>query len=621
MERIYQYYDEQYKSPTGAVAAGTEVTFRIMLPRRMGSSWSNLCIYKEGDSIREYPLSFERLDRDAEWWSVTFKPDYPGLYFYCFSLQGENGDFTTIKLDNFGNITFDMSGAFFQLTVYSADFKTPDFLKGGLIYQIFPDRFCKSGEPHSDVPSDRELRDDWGESPRYLPDDKGIIRNNDYFGGDLKGIASKMKYLRNLGVTCIYLNPIFEAHSNHRYNTADYKKIDPLLGSEKDFQNLCKTARKHGISVILDGVFSHTGDDSLYFNRPGRYGDKIGAFRDNKSPYYNWFQFENYPDKYASWWGIDTLPEVVEENEEYLNFICGEGGIIERWIELGAAGWRLDVADELPDSFIDRLRSRVKETDKEAIVIGEVWEDATTKVSHGGRRRFLLGRQLDSVMNYPFKEAILLFLRQYNSEVLHNTICSIIDHYPKQTVDVLMNFISTHDVERAITRLAGEELFYSPREEQAAHSLTAEQYECGRRMLKLAFTILYFIPGVPCVYYGDEVGMQGYRDPFNRGCFNWDSPDTEIHDYVAWLGKIRKTTPCLAQGSYRTISYKAGVFCFMRYDSSGALLVLVNARDRDAGVLVDSCFDDAELICGHYRNHVIKAEAHSVAIMRLNKIT
>ena len=252
---------------------------------------------------------------------------------------------------------------------------------------------------------DRTIREDWGGQPYWRPNERGEVTNSDYFGGTLRGIEEKLPYLKSLHVTCLYLNPIFEAHSNHRYNTADYTKIDPVLGTEEDFQSLCAAAGRLGIRVMLDGVFSHTGSDSVYFNRQGRY-PQPGAYQSQQSPYFSWYHFISWPEKYHSWWGFETLPEVEETDNNYNKYINGRQGVVRKWLKKGASGWRLDVADELPDSFLDQLTEAAKEEKPDAVVLGEVWEDATTKESYGSRRRYLLGRQLDSVMNYPFRNAV-----------------------------------------------------------------------------------------------------------------------------------------------------------------------------------------------------------------------
>ena len=438
-------------------------------------------------------------------------------------------------------------GDLFQLTVYSNTYETPDFLKGGVMYQIFPDRFCKSGKVHENIPEGRVLRDDWGGTPYYKPDQNGHVWNNDYFGGDFAGIQSKLPYLHDLGVTCIYLNPIFESHENHRYNTANYMKADPLLGTNDEFAELCAEAKKLGISVILDGVFSHTGADSVYFNKFGRYPEP-GAYQSKDSKYYEWYSFIDYPEVYEAWWGIDTLPNVWENNESYTEFICGEDGVLNYWLSKGAAGYRLDVADELPDEFLNNLRKCVKNYDKEKIVIGEVWEDASNKESYGVKRRYLLGDQLDSVMNYPFREAIINFVKGGSCHDLINSVMTILENYPQPTVDVLMNFVSTHDIERAINRLGGENCDDKSKDWMAERYLTPEQYAHGKNLLKAAMALQFFLPGVPSIYYGDEAGLQGYKDPFNRRCYPWGHEDKELIAYVSELSRVRKSIPNMKNG-------------------------------------------------------------------------
>ena len=393
-----------YRSPTGAVQAGTRVHFKITVPRSMACSAAYLLIQDaDGRTVCCDMFWCGMNGDDHEWWECHFAPQHAGLCFYHFELRTSRGH-SVLKKDIGGEARSGGSEDW-QLTVYAADFKTPDWLAGGVLYQIFPDRFCSSGEKKQDVPYGRTMHGDWYEQPEWRPNAAGEITNSDFFGGDLKGIEQKLGYLESLGVTCIYLNPIFESHSNHRYDTANYEKIDPLLGTEADFRALCTAAKARGIRILLDGVFSHTGSDSIYFNREGRYGDG-GAYRSQQSPYYPWYSFRRWPDDYECWWNFITLPNVREGNPAYDAYINGESGIIRRWLEAGAAGWRLDVADELPDCFIDSLNRAVKGFDENALVLGEVWEDASNKTAYGVRRRYLMGGQLDSVMNYPFRAAL-----------------------------------------------------------------------------------------------------------------------------------------------------------------------------------------------------------------------
>lgn len=550
-------------------------------------------LQKDGEALNEYKMELENVNNDGfEIYSVVITPESEGLYFYHFDfLSGYGRGSVMNNGTGVGKFTGQSRSLTpWQLTV-SKKFTTPGWLKGGIIYQIFPDRFAFSGKKKENVPTDRLVRDDWGGEPYFRPDKHGEVLNNDYFGGDLEGIREKLPYLKKLGVTCIYLNPVFEAHSNHRYNTADYSKIDPLLGSEEDFKRLCKEADEAGIKIILDGVFSHTGDDSVYFNKKGRY-NCLGAYNSQDSEYAKWYKFQSFPDRYESWWGFKTLPEVHEEDESYRKFICGDTGIAAKWIKNGAAGFRLDVADELPDIFLDDLKIAVKKARPDALLLGEVWEDATNKFSYGVRRRYLLGDQLDSVMNYPFAEAVLNFARTGNAELFMNSVMNIVENYPKQCLDVMMNHIGTHDTVRAITRLAGESAEYRDREWQSSHKLSVFEYAQGVDRLKLAVGIQYTLPGVPSVYYGDEAGMQGYRDPFNRGCYPWGEENAELLEFYEKMGKIRLENPVFKEGRFYPVSAALGCVAYVRKDENGEVLVIANRNAHDIYYDLPSYFND-----------------------------
>lgn len=348
--QIYNSRDKSYKSIVSAIATNEKCKFRIIVPRNMKCCAAQLAITKDGEDTAFYNMFWAGMCGDNfEYWELHFYATTPGLYFYHFVLDTPWGK-SYVKNAGDGRGELNASLPDFQQTVYDENFSTPNFLKGGIMYQIFPDRFFNSKTPKKNVPKSRVMRE-WGDTPFWKEEQMNGIWNNDYFGGDLKGIEKKLSYIADLGVTCIYLNPIFESHSNHRYDTADYEKIDSLLGDENDLKNLCKVAKeKYGISIILDGVFSHTGCDSRYFNMYSHYDD-IGAYNSKESPYFSWYKFINWPDEYHSWWGIKLLPEVIEEDEGYRNYICGENGILKKWLRCGIAGYRLDVADELPDIF------------------------------------------------------------------------------------------------------------------------------------------------------------------------------------------------------------------------------------------------------------------------------
>ena len=577
---IFDCFDTSYKHPFGALRRGQPSMFNVRISKSTPVSGLTLVMFRPGFKERFIELELQDESGDDYIYSCVFSPNNCGLHHYYFTCIMD-GRRRYIKRTGASLGVFE-GDELFQLTVFDENLYTPEWVRGGVMYQIFPDRFNKSGERHENIPSDRVIRDDWSGTPLYLPDEKGIVRNNDYFCGDLRGIIEKLPYIKELGVTIIYLNPIFEAHENHRYNTANYEKIDPMLGTEEDFVELCEKAKEMGIDIILDGVFSHTGADSIYFNKFGRYGENTGAYRDPNSPYYPWYSFIAYPERYDSWWGITTLPNVDENNPAYTDYICGDGGILQKWIKLGARGWRLDVADELPDDFLDNLNKAVKKMGGDKVIYGEVWEDASNKESYGVRRRYLIGGQLDSVMNYPFKEAILNYVKYANGQQFIDSIMTILDHYPKPAIDMLMNFLSTHDTERALTRLGGEEVGWHDKNWQAERRLDGAQYLLGIALLKCAMVLQFFLPGIPSVYYGDEAGMEGYRDPFNRRCYPWGDENPELVDFVKTLSKVRKGTRAFEQGEMRFIECDDNVCVFVRYDriTRDAAIIYLNKSTR-----------------------------------------
>ncbi|MEE0945239.1 MAG: glycoside hydrolase family 13 protein [Acutalibacteraceae bacterium] len=599
-----QYYpfdsrNSLYKSVYGAVASDTPLRLRVLLHKdaKVHNVW--LCIKNDNcNNFTEYSLTPCDWLEDYRFYDFTL-PFEEGLYWYYFRYTSDFGQFKITKSEHSLGIISD-SGDLWQLTVYDKEYKTPDWLKGGIIYQIFPDRFYNSGQSKNNVPSDRYIENDWSALPEHRQTNSIKTLGNDYFGGDLKGITKKLDYLASLGVSALYLNPIFEAHSNHRYNTADYMKIDSLLGSEDDLAELCSKAKEYGISVILDGVFSHTGDDSIYFNKYNRY-DNLGAYNSQDSNYYSWYSFKNFPDSYNSWWGITTLPETNENDSSFTDFITGENGVLRYWLKKGVMGWRLDVADELPDAFLDNVRKAIKTENSEAFLLGEVWEDATNKISSGGRRRFLRGNQLDSVMNYPFAEAIISFLKGENSRKLIDAVLDITENYPPQSVDLLMNHIGTHDTQRILTRLGADDGYCGDRNWQSVQKLNDEQIIHAVRFLKLAVALQYTLPGVPSVYYGDEAGLEGYGDPFCRKTYPWGKENQELIDFYKTMGEIRRSNPCFAGGKFIPVYANMGHIAYIResQDKACSLLIAVNRWCDDAYIELPDGFENATILYGN----------------------
>ena len=570
-----------HKYPFGAVAEGTEITLRIIMPRNYRCTGAVLRLHKDGEYSEDFSMTWDCMQGDSEeWWRVTYTPESSGLYYYHFCIFNQYGESIITRFENSIGLISAEGGEFF-FTAYDKDFKTPDKIKGSVIYQIFPDRFCFSGEEKKGDFSSRILRSDWGNKPMWEPEADGKITKYDFFKGDFKGIESKLDYIASLGVGCIYLNPIFLAESNHRYDTADYETPDPLLGTEKDFSRLCKKAKKLGIDIILDGVFSHTGSDSKYFNKGKHFGES-GAYNDKNSPYFSWYKFTNYPDKYDCWWGVDILPEIDEENDSYIEYITG---ILKKWQKLGAAGWRLDVADELPDKFLDALRKAVKEYDSEALVLGEVWEDASIKISYGQRRRYLQGKQLDSVMNYPFADVLIKFAVNGVAEGFNDKICEITENYPQCVVDCFMNHIGTHDTCRVLNRLGTLDSYESDHIHRYSGDMTEEEKSRGKRLLKMLSVMQFTLPGVPSIYYGDEVGEAGGVDPFNRGCYPYGKEDFDLLAHYRLLGKIRKEHPAFIDGKFVPISSCLGCVAYER-QGRGERVITVANRNADSIVYV-----------------------------------
>ncbi len=578
-----------YRSHLGAVPAGESLRIRLLLHERACVHNAFLRMTNDADqNTYEIELTPAEWLEDYRFYDAVITTA-EGLYWYDFRYTSDFGEYFVVKSQHSMGIVSDTAGERFQLTVYDSDFTAPDWLKGGLIYQIFPDRFCSSGKVKLNVPADRYIETDWSRQPEYRQNNGPCSLGNDYYGGDLLGIQEKLPYLKALGVSCIYLNPIFEAHSNHRYNTANYEKIDPHLGDESDLKNLCTAAKKLGIKVILDGVFSHTGDDSIYFNRTGRYGEG-GAYRDYNSPYHEWFKFYNYPNGYDAWWGIKTLPETDEDNANFTNYITGEKGILRKYLKLGIGGWRLDVADELPDKFLDNLRTAVKAENPNAYILGEVWEDASNKISYGARRRFLRGRQLDSVMNYPFANAIIDFIKNGNAQALSEMVHSVLENYPKCSVDTLMNHLGTHDTARILTMLGSSDSFIGDRAWQSQRILTSKEYAAGIKRLKTAAIIQYTLPGVPSLFYGDEAGVQGYGDPFCRATYPWGRENVELLQFYKDLGATRKSCKAFTDGNFYTVYTDNDAICYIRENQKGKALIAVNRGDTQFKINLPAAF-------------------------------
>jgi glycosidase len=552
MELYHNSQDIAFRNPLGAVTVGTQVTLRLMVQGRHGRvqlrTWNGEELY--------IPM----IETGLGMYEATIAcPDEPILLWYDFQVEDERGHFhyygnARDKLGGVGT-TYQDKPPSFQITVYDPAWEPPQYLREGVMYQIFPDRFARSKPPVSDRKG-IYLHKKWGGVPRVDPHAlEGAYSAYDFFGGDLNGIREKLPYLKDLGITILYLNPIFRSSSNHRYDTGNYLSIDPLLGTREDFQALCQEARQLGMRVLLDGVFSHTGDDSIYFNRRGTYPG-VGAYQSKQSPYYPWFHFRKHPDDYACWWNFKTLPAVNKDDASYREFILGEHGVARHWLHHGATGWRLDVADELPMSFLRELRAAVKAENPDSTLLGEVWEDASNKIAYGQMRCYTLGDTLDSVMNYPLRDAIIHFLTgAHTAAQAVRSIRSLQENYPVPFFYSLMNLMGSHDRARILNVLVNREYTALPIAERGQQSLPQNLRALAEERFLKMVQIFMALPGMPAIYYGDEVGMEGATDPFCRGPFPWGHEDTPLRKHVKQAIALRHQRPVLRTGALR-LSYE-----------------------------------------------------------------
>ncbi len=563
-----------YKTPFGTLTTFQPCQLHIHIPQSVGTNAVRLILCREdGSDLDAFPLDFTGRTGPYDIWGGSIHLDTPGLYFYYFRITGHTGTFRLFKQGDDTNME---AGDLWQVSCIPGDFTVPDWAKGAVIYQVFPDRFCSVGKPDlTGKLKPYSLHRHWNEEVSWQPTRTGEILNNDFFGGNFQGIREKLPYIASLGTTVLYLNPICKSFSNHRYDTGDYKAPDPMLGTEADFSALCDAAHALGIRVILDGVFSHTGSNSLYFDRKGSFGGR-GAYCSQESPYRSWYTFHRWPDSYNCWWNFDTLPTVNKMDPSFIRYIItGEDSVIAHWLKLGADGFRLDVADELPEDFLKLLKARVRQLRPDALVLGEVWEDASNKIAYGQRRRYFVDGELDSVMNYPFRTAILDLLRgSDDGRRFRETVMSILENYPSQVALCNMNLLGTHDTPRILTALVDS--FDGPREALARRRLTPNQKALARQRLLVASFLQYALPGAPSIYYGDEAGMEGGKDPFNRRTFPWGAEDLELQEHYRILGQLRKNAPALRKGSLTFTEAEYGLISFSRYFEGQRLNVYVN---------------------------------------------
>lgn len=596
MSITYNSWVESFKKPFGALELGEKLNLNVTARDNVKDVW--LIVEADEKYIEEIPM--EKIQNNifnlAEYYLAE-----KNIYFYYFKTQEEiNGNIETryygknhengecrvyLNLNDINK---------YQITVSKA-IKSPKWFKEGVLYHIFVDRFNKVGKINNPK-KNSFIYANWEDTPMYIKNSDNEVVRWDFYGGNLKGIINKLSYLKNLGISIIYLSPIFESQSNHKYDTGDYKKIDPMFGDEETFKKLIEECTKKGISIILDGVFSHTGDDSIYFNKYGNY-DSLGAYQSLESPYIQWYKFKNHPEEYDCWWGVKSLPNVGEMEKSYIDYIIKDkDSVIKKWMNYGVKGWRLDVVDELPTQFIEELKSETLEIDEESILIGEVWEDASNKVSYEERRKYLLGNQLNGVTGYVFKNILIDFLtHKIDSIDAYNKFMTVKENYPKEAFKSNLNLIGTHDTRRIITELNED-----------------------KELFKLAVAIQMTFEGVPYIYYGDEAGLVGEKDPDNRRTYPWKNEDRDILNFYKDITKYRNTNKILIKGDTKFLKLEnINVFGYIRYIESeytDGILILINRSESEEYIE----FDTIENLCNKVK--ILKLKPKSFEVINLDKI-
>ena len=599
MDDIQIFHDShnlELRNPFGAVSIGNKVRIRLWTSKRCLAYINLINFYNNQIEIQMNEIGW---NDSVNNWIYEVEVDTSnniGLIYYYFrvSYYGRNIIYgnNIESLGGIGQIYFNEPISY-QITIYSKK-DVPSWYREGIIYQIFVDRFF-NGEEEGKVLNPKKntfIYGNWDDSPMYIKDMSGNIVRWDFYGGNLLGVKKKLKYIKSLGVSVIYFNPIFDSPSCHKYDTGDYEKIDPMFGDEEIFKDLCREAEKLGMRIILDGVFSHTGSDSKYFNKFGNY-DSLGAYQSLQSPYYRWYRFNDYPKLYETWWGFSNMPNVDELNPSYLDYIIrNKNSVIEKWLKLGAGGWRLDVADELPDEFIKILKKKLKEVKSDGVLIGEVWEDASNKVSYNRKREYLFGNELDSVTNYPLRQIILDLVRNYiGSKYFIRKYLSLKENYPKEYFYSTMNMLGNHDTERVLTMLNN-----------------------NVNLLKEAVVIQMTLPGVPLIYYGDEAGLTGGKDPDNRKSYPWGKENKDILEFYKKISAIRVGEEALKSGEIEFLENNNGILGYERILNSDRIIIVVNMMEKEENILIDNIDGDILDLLDKDKDYVVENRKINILI-------
>lgn len=608
---FYNSRDLKHKAPFGAQPQGSEISFKLAVntetikKARLVVETQKIVGNMEKVSYHDeikYPLKKSEVQGDKELWSCTVKFYNMNVYAYYFEIETEDGlvyygnneqdfSFTVFKLkgtNGIGKLYTDKDKLIkYTQTIYDGEFKTPDWSKDVIYYYIFPERFKngdKSNDPKPGVrkfygDQDIEFHDNWNDKP-YVPGEEGTddIYCNDFFGGDLEGVRQKLDYLKDLGINTIYFNPIFQAISNHKYDTTDYMKIDEAFGTNEEFENLVEEAKEKGIRIILDTSINHCGSDSVYMDRYSKY-EGLGAFKGEEiqkdSPYYDWFiwneEAEKVDDKYERWLGVPSLATLAEV-DSYKDFAYrDENSVTKYWLNMGIGGWRMDVAPWKSDIFWREWRREVKNTNADALTICETWFDSS---------KYLLGDQFDSTMNYLFRYPIFEYAKGGSAADFVNVLEMVRENYPDEAFYSLMNLLSTHDSARALYEFGYKE---------AGESEEAVELAKKRLLMCTLFQMTY--PGAPAIYYGDEVGVTGGDDPKNRATYPWEEdggkPDYSLLNIFKSLTKLRNENKVLRRGSVEFAYADENVIVMLRNLGEDYALIAVNNAKEDKNISLE----------------------------------
>ncbi len=593
---FHDSHNSELRNPFGAVSVGVKVRIRLWTSKKCSAYINLINFYNNQIEVQMKEIGWNSLLNNLIYEIEVDTSNNIGLIYYYFRVNYCGRDIiygnNIEALGGVGQVYFNEPVSY-QITIYNKQ-EVPSWYREGIIYQIFVDRFF-NGEDEGKVLNPKKntfIYGNWDDSPMYIKDVDGNIARWDFYGGNLLGVKKKLEYIKLLGVSVIYFNPIFDSPSCHKYDTGDYEKIDPMFGDEEIFKDLCSEAEKLGMRIILDGVFSHTGSDSKYFNKFGNY-DSLGAYQSLQSPYYRWYRFNDYPNLYETWWGFSNMPNVDELNPSYLDYIIrNNNSVIEKWISLGAGGWRLDVADELPDEFIKILKKKLKEVKKDSVLIGEVWEDASNKVSYNRKREYLFGNELDSVTNYPLRQIILdLVKNNIGSKYFIKKYLSLKENYPKEYFYSTMNMLGNHDTERVLTMLNN-----------------------NINLLKEAVVIQMTLPGVPLIYYGDEAGLTGGKDPSNRKSYPWGKENKDILEFYKKISAIRVSEEALRNGEIEFLKFNNGILAYERILNKDRIIIVVNIIEKEEKILINNVDGKLLDLLDKDKEYIVKNRSISVSI-------